>query len=177
MADVPTIFDDCPCVACEYNLRGLTVDQRCPECGEPITRTLRRILGVVRPETGVWIRDALASVEARRLGAVAAKAGCTVDAVRFLCHAFNVAKGQPGGGRVTAGHVCDGVRDWAIRYFNDTDEAKELLAEWGITRSEDVGRIVFAMVQLGHMKAEEGETIRDFDGLFTLETLFSDSSR
>jgi uncharacterized repeat protein (TIGR04138 family) len=177
VADIPTIFDDCPCVGCEYNLRGLGVDQRCPECGAPIVQTLRRILGIVRPETGAWIRDALVTVENQRLGAVAVKADCTVDAVRFLLHAFQVAKGQAGGGRVTAGHVCDGVRDWANRYFNDTDEAKELLAEWRIACSEDVGRIVFAMVELGHMRAEDGETIRDFDGLFTLDTLFSDPSR
>ena len=31
---------DLPCVGCRYNLRALTADATCPECGTPITKTL-----------------------------------------------------------------------------------------------------------------------------------------
>lgn len=42
VADPPeTIDSNTLCVSCAYNLRGLTVDHNCPECGTPINRSLR----------------------------------------------------------------------------------------------------------------------------------------
>ena len=38
----PTLVADVSCVKCEYNLRGLSADVRCPECGEAVTASLRR---------------------------------------------------------------------------------------------------------------------------------------
>lgn len=35
------IAEDRPCIHCGYNLRGLAPDGRCPECGEPISGSLR----------------------------------------------------------------------------------------------------------------------------------------
>jgi hypothetical protein len=45
MADVlrtrdAEISEDVPCVHCGYNLRGLTRDKFCPECGTPINRSI-----------------------------------------------------------------------------------------------------------------------------------------
>ena len=34
------ISEDTPCVQCGYNLRGLTQDKSCPECGTPIARSV-----------------------------------------------------------------------------------------------------------------------------------------
>ena len=36
-----TLEADVPCAKCDYNLRGLLSDGRCPECGEPIASSLR----------------------------------------------------------------------------------------------------------------------------------------
>ncbi len=35
-ADGPVILSDRTCPVCEYNLKGLSVGMRCPECGQPI---------------------------------------------------------------------------------------------------------------------------------------------
>ena len=36
-----TLVADVPCVKCDYNLRGLSADGRCPECGEAVVSSLR----------------------------------------------------------------------------------------------------------------------------------------
>jgi hypothetical protein len=43
----------------------------------------------------------------------------------------------------------------------------------GLTSSEQLGRVVFALVDCGLLKAEPSETPADFDGLFTPETLYA----
>ncbi len=43
MSDVPSLTiltDDRLCVHCGYNLRGLPLDGKCPECGEAVRRSL-----------------------------------------------------------------------------------------------------------------------------------------
>lgn len=47
-------FRDTACVNCGYNLRGLTVDRRCPECGCPVENTfaLLRGQGLTRQDLG-----------------------------------------------------------------------------------------------------------------------------
>lgn len=40
-AHVATIDSDLPCGRCAYNLRGLTAQMTCPECGTPVSRSLQ----------------------------------------------------------------------------------------------------------------------------------------
>jgi hypothetical protein len=40
-ADTELIAEDRPCLACGYNLRGLPRGENCPECGQPIARSLQ----------------------------------------------------------------------------------------------------------------------------------------
>jgi hypothetical protein len=37
----PTVVEDLPCSGCGYSLRGLGVDQKCPECGRAIALSIR----------------------------------------------------------------------------------------------------------------------------------------
>lgn len=34
------ILEDLPCVSCGFNLRGLTSDRACPDCGAPVSRSM-----------------------------------------------------------------------------------------------------------------------------------------
>lgn len=60
-ADAPvaanaTIVDDRPCLACGYNLRGLTAADRCPECGRPVADSLRgNLLKYSNPNYVTWL--------------------------------------------------------------------------------------------------------------------------
>lgn len=47
------VYDD-PCTGCGYNLRGLLMDDKCPECGCPATDTVRGDGWETAPEA--WVR-------------------------------------------------------------------------------------------------------------------------
>ena len=68
---------------------------------------------------------------------------------------------------VSGAQLSWGLRDFAIEQYGRL--ARTVLRRWRITRTEDFGRIVFAMVEAGLMQATESDTMRDFDGVFDLE--------
>ncbi len=45
-------------------------------------------------------------------------------------------------------------------------EAEETLHEWNILNSEDIGRIVFALISVGLMEEQTDDSIDDFNNLF-----------
>src|SRR4030095_14036789 len=100
------------------------------------------------------------------------------DAVLFVWHAMSFAfnramRAGRSGGHVSAQELCWCIRDFALEeYDGDPDVARERLAAMGLGRSEDVGEIVFAFVEAKLTKARETDLQSDFDGLFTLATLF-----
>ncbi len=172
MDALPVIEGEVTCMECGYNLHTLRVDQRCPECGMAIVDTLRRILAISKPGTLPEIFDAVEAVERTRYDPIMKSAECSIDAAMFIWDAIQFGRTE-GLAPKTAADVCEVVRDFSLKYFNDVAEAQELLIEWGIHRSEDVGRIVFGFVEAGWLKAEPEESAHDFERLFTLDTLFS----
>jgi uncharacterized repeat protein (TIGR04138 family) len=167
------IPSDLPCIVCGYNLRTLTVEGQCPECGQPVVKTLEKLPGGSNP----LLEDLLIVHRRKRYEAIAGKAGCTVDAVLLVLDACRHAAAQhatldQGRRHVSPGHLCEALATHVRFYFNDADEGVELLSEWGIRTSEDVGRIIFTMVEAGWMATTPGESESDFAGLFTLDTLF-----
>jgi uncharacterized repeat protein (TIGR04138 family) len=169
----PFIPCDLDCTRCRYNLRGLRADGNCPECGLSVEITIEANHN--RPNFP--LADLRLWLQRRRYHPIARAAGCSVDAILFVQDALSLAVAQvakAGGARhAGARELCEAFAEHAKRYFNDEAEARELLDEWGLRTSEDVGRIVFTMVEAKWMTAEEGESVRDFDGLFTLDTLFA----
>jgi hypothetical protein len=72
--------------------------------------------------------------------------------------------------------ICTAFDQYARDYFNDPDEAIELLDEWGISTSDSVGDVVQAIAALGQMQLSPGvtpESLGDqFVGRFDARTLF-----
>jgi len=163
----PRIEADLHCHNCGYNLRTLAVDRRCPECGVRIVETLKILHPTAQGDMREWLWNAIQADNRRKHEPIAKAAGCTVDAVMFVFDALRASRWKAGVHR-SAAEVCDHVRAYVEKYFDDPAEAKDLLGEWGIRRSEDVGRIIYAAVVLGLMKAQPHESVRDFDGLFVL---------
>lgn len=174
MAKSPIIDFDLECVGCGYNLRGLGPDQRCPECGQWIDDSLDEVR---------LARFEAAETERRsKLNPVANECGCAVDAVVYVLDAVAAVRRRaawlagpdagPGEIQVTAGQLCDGIRELAFDEFAHRGEALLRLRAWGIESSEDVGRIIYALVSVGHLHTSPEDSPSDFDGLFTLATLF-----
>ncbi|MBL8964304.1 MAG: hypothetical protein KF787_07755 [Phycisphaeraceae bacterium] len=72
---------------------------------------------------------------------------------------------------VTGQQLCLGLREYAIKQYGLL--ARTVLERWGITRTDDFGRIVFAMVEIGLMRKTEDDRMEDFRGVYDFEEAFA----
>ena len=72
---------------------------------------------------------------------------------------------------ITGRQLCFGLRDLAVQEYGLL--AKAVLRRWNIHRSEDFGRIVFAMVDGGLMRKTDDDTIDDFSGVLNFNDAFT----
>ena len=177
MSESHTILDDYGCIHCNYNLRGLTLDHNCPECGNPVLDSLRLVMRPVRPKTPAQAAEFAAL--GKKLRAAATGSEYPVEAFSFMLGALRYAylrktAGAGGTASVNAREVCDAVRCYGRLRLSGEARAVLRLAQWKIRRSEDVGRIIFRMVETGRLHASPGDSPEQFAGLFTLETLFEE---
>ncbi len=76
---------------------------------------------------------------------------------------------------VSGQQLCLGIRDYAIEQFGDL--AGTVLRHWGIRKTEDFGKIVFAMVDAGLMRTTEDDSIEDFRDVFDFDEAFASPAR
>jgi uncharacterized repeat protein (TIGR04138 family) len=53
--------------------------------------------------------------------------------------------------------------------------ARPVLAHWGLTRTEDFGRIVYTLVEIGLLVTLPGDSEEDFRQVFAFDTAFDES--
>lgn len=78
-----------------------------------------------------------------------------------------------GGRHVTGQELCLGLRDYAIEQYGFL--ARTVLATWNIQRTEDFGRVVFAMVEAGLMRKTAEDSLEDFQGVFDFDEAFAEA--
>jgi uncharacterized repeat protein (TIGR04138 family) len=71
---------------------------------------------------------------------------------------------------ISGRELTEGVRELAIGRYGLL--AKAVLEHWGIHGTEDVGRVVFAMVEQGLLVKEDDDRPEDFADLFDFEEAF-----
>jgi uncharacterized repeat protein (TIGR04138 family) len=74
-------------------------------------------------------------------------------------------------------HVSGAELAWACRDFAREQFgllAPHVLSHWGITRTEDFGRIVFTLVEVGLLVTQPGDQEGDFEGVYDFEIAFGD---
>ena len=75
-------------------------------------------------------------------------------------------------------HVSGPELAWACRDFAQQQFgllAAGVLTHWGITRTEDLGRIVFTLVEVGLLVTQPGDTESDFEGVYQFADALGDS--
>ncbi|MEZ6233533.1 MAG: hypothetical protein R3B68_16995 [Phycisphaerales bacterium] len=76
-----------------------------------------------------------------------------------------------GSGRhVTGQQLCLGLKEYALRKYGRL--ARMVLDRWSIRRTDDFGRIVFAMIDAGLMRRTEADTLQDFIGVYEFDEVF-----
>jgi uncharacterized repeat protein (TIGR04138 family) len=74
-------------------------------------------------------------------------------------------------------HVNGAELAWACRDFARAQFgllAPHVLAHWGVTRTQDFGRIVFTLVEVGLLVTQPGDQEGDFEGVFDFADAFGD---
>jgi uncharacterized repeat protein (TIGR04138 family) len=72
---------------------------------------------------------------------------------------------------VSGRQLLDGVREYALGQYGPM--ARTVIEEWGIRACEDVGEIVFNMVEANLLAKTEQDTREDFRGGYSFEDAFS----
>jgi len=69
-------------------------------------------------------------------------------------------------GHVTGRELCEGLTEFALQQFGRL--ARTVLENWGVRRSEDIGEIVFNMVDAGLLRKTDEDRREDFSGVLDL---------
>ena len=71
---------------------------------------------------------------------------------------------------ISGQQLCLGLRDHAIERYGLM--APVVLEHWNVRRTEDFGRIVFAMIEGGLMSRTDEDTMEDFRSVFHFDEAF-----
>lgn len=71
---------------------------------------------------------------------------------------------------ISGRELAQGVRDLALARYGLM--ARTVLEHWGIHSTDDLGEIVFAMVDCGVLTKREEDRLEDFRGLYDFEEVF-----
>ena len=77
--------------------------------------------------------------------------------------------------RTERGHISGAELAWACRdlardQFGLT--SRTVLSHWGIDSTEDIGRIVFVLIEVGLLMPNDGDSIQDFKSVYKFEEAF-----
>ena len=71
---------------------------------------------------------------------------------------------------VTGKELLEGIRDYALDQYGPL--ARTVLGYWGITKTDDFGKIVFALVDVGVLRKQPDDKLEDFADVYSFEEAF-----
>ena len=74
---------------------------------------------------------------------------------------------------VSGAELAGACRDLALEQFGLL--ARQVLEHWGVTRTEDLGRVVFTLVEVGLLVTQPGDREEDFAGVYDFQEAFTDA--
>lgn len=99
------------------------------------------------------------------------------EAYAFTLEAFNHTmeerrkKGLTG--HISGMELCEGIRRHAEHAFGYL--TKTVFSQWGVTRTDDFGEIVFGMIEHGILSKHEDDRREDFADAFSFDDVFEKS--
>lgn len=91
----------------------------------------------------------------------------TRDAYVFVSESLTYTVQKAGRkGHVSGRELCEGLCEYALQQFGRL--ARTVLESWGVRTCEDIGEIVFNMVDAGLLRKTEEDSRRDFAGVLDL---------
>jgi uncharacterized repeat protein (TIGR04138 family) len=75
-----------------------------------------------------------------------------------------------GSRHVTGQELCIGLRDFAVQQYGML--ALTVLSSWNIRRTEDFGKIVFAMIEAGLLRKTDQDSLSDFTNVYDFPDMF-----
>jgi uncharacterized repeat protein (TIGR04138 family) len=72
---------------------------------------------------------------------------------------------------VSGQEVLEGVRIHALTEYGPL--AHMLLSQWGLHRGEDVGNVVYNLIDTGYFGRNDGDSLEDFSGGYDFEEVFA----
>ncbi len=99
------------------------------------------------------------------------------DAYTFLLEALDFTIQRRGKGRkhVTGPDLLEGFRDYALSQFGFL--ARVVLAEWGLATTDDVGEVVFHLIEEDLLQKTADDRKEDFHDLFDFAEAFEEGFR
>ncbi|MBI1346023.1 hypothetical protein GC163_07015 [bacterium] len=76
---------------------------------------------------------------------------------------------------ISGQELLDGVRVLGLKRYGMM--APSVFKSWGILATEDVGHIVFEMIDRGELRKTDRDQLSDFFDVFSFETVFRDEYR
>ena len=71
---------------------------------------------------------------------------------------------------ITGKELLEGIREYALDQYGAL--ARTVLNYWGIRKTEDFGRIVFALVEVGILRKQPEDKIEDFMNVYDFKDAF-----
>lgn len=140
---------------------------------ECVTLAADRVHGELTPEqrqVAQWMADR--EIGPEELTAMALEGQIPPEIVPALEKA-----GGPGhmNRHVTGQQLCHAIRAIALERWGLM--ARGVLARWNIHRTEDIGAIIFALVENNHLQKQPTDTLEDFNSVFDFREAFELSYR
>lgn len=89
----------------------------------------------------------------------------------FVLAALEYAQGRlPARRHLTGPELAWACRDFALEQFGLL--ARTVLEHWGVQSTEDIGRIVFMLIEVGLLASQPSDKIEDFDRVYQFAEAF-----
>jgi len=94
-----------------------------------------------------------------------------IDAYDFIRHALDYTVQKSDNPRHVSGQeLLEGIREFALQQFGPM--TKTTLDQWGVQRTEDIGEIVFNMVETGVLGRTDEDSRADFANGYDFDETF-----